>query len=101
MDFDVPYGLASASITTGKTVVATTGGSYHGCSLLPGATAQATVFIYDNASDTSGNILDIIVVTQGKDAWIDRYIPVIAKNGITVKATGAGMQGAVFYGPKG
>lgn len=99
--FDVPYGLASAAITTGLTVVATTGGSYHGCSLVAGSTAQASVYIYDNASATTGNIIDIIVVTQGKDAWIDRYIPVMAKNGLTVKATGEGLDGAIFFAPKG
>jgi len=99
--FDVPYGVASADITTGLTVVATTGGNYHGCSLIAGATAKATIYIYDNASTTSGNKLDMFVVKTGGDVWIDRFIPVIAKNGISVSLTGVGSEGVVFFSPKG
>jgi hypothetical protein len=98
--FDAEYGLASASLTTGKTVVATTQASYHGISIVASAT-KATIWIYDHASDTSGNLVDLIHVETNKSAWIDRYIPVQARNGLTVKATGAGLEGAVFYGPKG
>lgn len=98
--FDVEYGLASASLTAGKTVVATTGADYHGISIIAGA-ALCTVTIYDNASATSGNIVDIFLVKTTSDVWIDRYIPVKAKNGLTIDVSGADAKGAVFYGPKG
>lgn len=98
--FDIPYGLASAAFTTGKTVVATTQAAYHGVAMTAGTT-NCSIVIYDNASDTSGNVVDIIGVTATGNAWIDRYIPVIAKNGLTIKATGSGLDGTVFYGPKG
>lgn len=99
--FDVPYGLASVNITTGVTVVATTGGYYHGASVVAGATAKATVKIYDNASTTSGNKVDMFVVATDGDVWIDKYIPVIAKSGLVVEATGTGMDGVIFFVPKG
>ncbi len=98
--FDVGYGLASASLTAGKTIVTTTGADYHGISIVSSATA-CQVIIYDNASATSGNIIDIFVVKLNSDVWIDRYIPVKARNGITIDVGGAGAIGAVFYSPKG
>jgi len=99
--FDVTYGLSSAKLTVGTTIVATTGGNYHGISVIAGTSAKATIIIYDNASTTAGNILDIFTVTQDKNAWIDRYIPVKAKNGITVSITGTGANGAIWFSPKG
>ena len=39
--FDVPYGVASADITTGLTIVATTGGNYHGASVVAGDTSAS------------------------------------------------------------
>ena len=99
--YDISYGLASAAVTTGVTIITTTGGNYHGASIIAGATAQAVVKIYDNASTTSGNLMDVFTVTQGQNAWIDRYIPVVAKNGMTISLTGTGSEGAIFYGPKG
>ena len=98
--FDVSYGLASASLTAGKTIVSTTGADYHGISIIA-AGALVTVTIYDNASATTGNIMDIFVVKTNSDVWIDRYIPVKGKNGITIDVNGAGAKGAVFFGPKG
>lgn len=98
--FDIPYGLASAALTDGLTVVATTGAGYHGISIVAGATSTGKVIVYDNASATSGNIVDIIVTKTGGESWIDRYIPVQAKNGLTVSATGT-IDGAIFYSPKG
>ena len=98
--FDVGYGLASASLTAGLNAVATTGADYHGISIVASAT-KCQVIIYDSASATSGNILDIFIVKTNSDVWIDRYIPVKAKNGITIDVGGAGAIGAVFYGPKG
>ena len=98
--FDIEYGLASASLTAGKTIVTTTGADYHGISIIAGA-ALCTVTLYDNASATTGNIIDIFVVKTTSDVWIDRYIPVKAKNGLTINVSGAGAKGAVFFGPKG
>ncbi len=98
--FDVGYGLASASLTAGLNIIATTGADYHGIAVIA-AGALTTVTIYDNASTTSGNIMDIFVVKTTSDVWIDRYIPVRGKNGITIDVNGAGAKGAVFYGPKG
>jgi len=98
--FDVEHGLASASLTAGLNVVATTGADYHGISVV--ASAAATIItIYDNASATSGSIVDIMKIAAGGDVWIDRYIPVKSKNGLTVDIDGAGAKGAIFYGPKG
>lgn len=99
--FDVSYGLASADITTGLTIIATTAGYYHGASVVAGDTAKAVIKIYDNASATSGNRLDLFKVATGGDVWIDKYIPVIAKSGIVVEATGTGMDGIIFWVPKG
>lgn len=98
--FDVEYGLASASITAGMTIITTTSADYHGVSIVASA-ASCIVTIYDNASATTGNIVDIMKVGAEGDVWIDRYIPVKAKRGLTVDVNGAGAKGAVFYGPKG
>lgn len=99
--FDVSYGLASVAITaTGLVVVATTGGDYHGLSFVAGTT-QCTLTIFDSASATAGNILDIMVVNPGGNVWNDRYKPIRAKKGITVSVVGTGGTGAIFYGPKG
>ena len=99
--YDMPYGLASAAVTTGFTIVATTGANYHGASIIAGDTIKATCTIYDNASTTSGNIVDVFTVAAGQNAWIDRYIPVVSKNGLVLCLTGTGSSGAMFYGPKG
>jgi len=99
--FDISYGLASVAITTGVTIVTTTGANYHGFALISGATATATIKVYDHISTTSGNYLDLysIAQTQAKDR--EKYIPVVAKDGIVVSLTGTGSEGAIFYGPKG
>ena len=99
-NFDVAYGLASANITSGLTIVATTGANYHGISIIGVATDFVTVTIYDNASTTSGNLIDLMQIDTNKSVWVDRYIPVVAKNGIVVDMSGTG-KGAIFYGPKG
>lgn len=98
--FDVEYGLASASLTAGKTIVTTTGADYHGITIVAGG-ALCTVTIYDNASATTGNIIDMFLIKTTSDVWIDRYIPVKAKLGLTIDVSGAGAKGALFYGPKG
>jgi len=98
--YDVAYGLSSARITAGDTIVSTVQANYHGISVIGVATDQVTITIYDNASTATGNIVDIFQVDTQKSVWIDRYIPIVAKNGIVVSMSGTG-QGAVFYGPKG
>lgn len=98
--FDVEYGLASASLTAGLNAVATTGADYHGISVIAGG-ALCTVTIYDSASATSGSIVDLFLIKTTSDVWIDRYIPIKAKLGLTVDVSGAGAKGAIFYGPKG
>lgn len=100
-DFDVSYGLASASLTAGLNSVCTTGADYHGISIIATATTTAQVIIFDSNNATGGNVLDTFIVAPGGNEWIDRYIPVKAKIGITVGITGAGAKGAIFYGPKG
>ena len=99
--FDVPYGLASASLTAGKTIVATTGADYHGASIIAGTTARAEVIIYDSISASSGNIVDTFLVATNSDVWIDRFIPVKGKLGLVVSVTGVDARGAIFYNPKG
>lgn len=100
-NFDVPYGLASTALTAGSNIIATTAAYYHGITLVAGTTAQARVVIYDNASTTLGNLLDLFLVASNNNTWIDRYIPLQAKNGIVVSITGVGAQGAIFFAPKG
>ena len=98
---DVEYGVASAAITsTGLIVVATTGAKYHGISMIAKST-QVSIIVYDNATGTSGNLLDTMIIRMGGDRQGERTIPVIAKNGITLGVTGSQGEGVVFYGPKG
>lgn len=99
--YDVPYGVSSAALTVGTTIVSTTGANYHGISVISGDTAKATTTIYDNASTLSGNLVDLFTTTQANNTWIDRYIPVVAKNGLTISLTGTGANGVIWYGPKG
>ena len=101
MPFDVEYGIASAYLTVGTTVVATTAANYHGITVIAGSTTTARVVIYDNASTASGNRVDMFLVGADSNKWIDRYIPVKASKGLVVSITGTGAEGTVFYGPKG
>ncbi len=98
--FDVSYSLASVALTSGETVVATTGADYHGIAIVASAT-KASVYVYDNASTASGTLVDRFVVAEEDSVWIDRSIPVKAKNGLVVKIVGAGADGTIFYNPKG
>lgn len=99
--YDIEHGIASASITAGKTIIATTGADYHGISVIAGATAQATVRIFDSISASTGSIIDIFLVDANRNIWIDRFIPVKAKVGLVTSITGVGANGAIFYSPKG
>jgi len=101
--FDVPYGIASAALTAGLNAVATTGGYYHGC-VIQASAADCTAIVYDSASATAGNRLDMVMVDSdigGLFARSDLRNPVKAKNGITVGVSEAGAVGVCFYGPKG
>lgn len=98
--YDINYGLASASITAGLNVVATTQCSYHGITIIASAT-RTVVYVYDNASATSGNLIDLIVIATTAGLIADKFIPIYAKKGIVIGITGTGAIGTVFYGPKG
>ena len=99
--YDVDYGVTSVAITTtADVIVCTTGANYHGFKLITN-TAVCTVKVYDNASTTSGNLLDVALVgvTAGTNTFT--WIPTKAKNGIVVNVSGTLATGIVFFGPKG
>lgn len=97
---DVSYGIASLALTsTGVAVVTTTGGDYHGIAFLAGT--NTAIFVYDNPSTAAGNLLDTVFVASGSDKPRTNFVPVKAKNGITVSITGTGGRGTVFFSPKG
>lgn len=100
--FDSAYGIASTAIAvTGNTIVSTSQAYYHGIAAVPAA-ANYTVTIYDNISTAAGSILDVILVgSAGTGVRLMNYIPVVAKNGITVVVTGTAGAASVFYNPKG
>jgi len=99
--FDVDYGVASVAVTAaGLLTVCTTGASYHGIRIVASAT-QLTILVFDSASATSGNLLDVVRVSPGGNAYNDQFKPVVAKHGITVGVTGGLGKGVVFFSPKG
>ena len=99
--FDINYGIVSVGLTsTGVTIVATTGGNYHGISFLA-STTGVTAKVYDASVGTTGNMIDVIAVAANGTGWSDKYIPIYAKKGITVSITGTGGSGVLFFGPKG
>jgi len=100
--FDSNYGVSSVSITAaGLLAVSTTKVAYYGISLLASTTNAVKIFVFDAVSATTGNLLDVILVQQGKDRQGERAIPIMTKNGITVGITGTGGTGVVFFGPRG
>jgi hypothetical protein len=98
--FDVSYGIASVSITAGDLAISTTKVSYHGIAIVASA-SSATITIYDAIGTATGNIVDKILVTSNSGTHIDRYIPVMAKYGMYLVASGPGVTGTLFFGPKG
>lgn len=98
--FNVSYGVASAAITTGSVAITTTEAAFYGMDIAAGATAKAVVLVYDSLG-AGGNILANITVGSDDSKPIDRRNPIMAKIGIYVVATGTGMTGSLFYGPKG
>jgi hypothetical protein len=99
--FNISYGLASVAITSGNNVIATTSAAYYGCAVVAGLTSTATVIVYDNAATASGAIIEHVKVGDADSALNERYNPIMAKNGLFLVATGTGVQGSVFFGPKG
>jgi hypothetical protein len=100
--FDSAYGVSSVSITAaGLLAVSSTKVAYFGISLLASTTNQVSILVYDSINATTGNLLDVILVQQGKDRQGERTIPIMAKNGITIGVTGTGGRGVIFYGPRG
>lgn len=99
--YDISYGLASAAITATSIAITTTEAAYHGMAIVAGGTVFAKVFVYDAVSTTAGNLIDVFIVGSASSTLMERQIPVMAKNGIYVVASGVGVEGSLFYGPKG
>ena len=99
--FNVSHGLASVAVTTGAVAIATTEAIYHGITIVAGDTASAVVTIYDSVGGASGNIIERVNVRAQDSRLIERFNPVMAKKGLYIVATGTGLSGSVFYGPKG
>jgi len=100
-DFNVSYGLASSAVTTGNVAITTTESVYHGMAIVAGITASADITVYDAISTTAGNVLDRIAIGAQDSRNQERFKPVMAREGIYVVATGTGMNGTVFFAPKG
>lgn len=100
--FDAPYGIASASLTSGLNAIATTGGYYHGM-LIKASTGDCTAIVYDSASTTAGNYVDVVFVdfSAKESERSDLQNPVYVKNGITIGINEGGAIGVVFFAPKG
>ena len=97
---DVSYGVASIAVTTeGLIIVSTTGAAYHGIAYVSLTTATQ-IYVYDNPSGTTGNILDAVLINSS-DKPRTNFIPVMAKYGITIGVTATGGRGTIFYSPKG
>lgn len=99
--FNVDYGLASVAITATSIAIATTECAYHGVEIVAGDTTSAVVTVYDSAGGASGNILERVNVRAQDSRLNERYRPLMAKKGIYIVATGTGLSGTIFYGPKG
>lgn len=100
-DFNVSYGIATVSITTGNTAITTTQAAYYGITIVAGSTTAADITVYDSVNTSTGRILDRIRISQQDSRLYERYNPLMAKNGIYLVATGTGLTGTIFIGPKG
>lgn len=94
--FDVPYPIPSASLTTGNASVTTTAGDYWG--YVVQTTTATTIAIY-NSVTAVGALIDIATVTASTRVMNDT--PVLARVGISVNLTGTGSKATIFYTPKG
>lgn len=97
--FNVDYGISSAIIGTGNTIIATTQCAYHGMAVVA-LSNTCTITVYDNKSTGLGNVIDKFTLFNTSTSR-DRNIPIVARNGIVIVATGSGFSGTAFYGPKG
>jgi hypothetical protein len=101
-EFDIPYGISTVAITTGGFVVISSKKAfYHGIVYVNTATSPVTITVWDNATTTAGNILDLIRISATTGAKNEKFFPVVAKAGIVVSVSGTANQGMVFYAPKG
>lgn len=99
--YDVGYGLASAAITNGNVVVATTAAVYHGYVVV--ATSAGGLFkVFDSTGTTTGNLIDVILFAANVSTQSRNFQPVQAKKGLVVQVvTGTGITGSIFFVPKG
>ena len=99
--FNVSYGLAATSLTTGNLAITTTEAAYYGITIVAGATTTASITVYDAVNTGTGKVLDRFNVRAQDSRLNERYNPVQARYGIYIVATGTGMTGTLFFGPKG
>lgn len=101
-EFDIPYGISTVSISTGGfMVISAKKAFYHGLKYINTSTTPVTITVWDNATTTAGNILDLIRISATTGGGDEKFFPVIAKNGIVVSVSGTANNGTVFYAPKG
>jgi len=99
--FDVAYGLASAAVTNGSIVVSTTACAYHGF-VVQCSSAGGHLKIFDSTGTTTGNLIDIVLFGATVSTRDIRFHPVQARKGLVVQViTGTGIQGSIFFVPKG
>ena len=99
--FDVGYGIASAAITNGTTIVSTTASIYHGF-VVVASSAGGLFKVYDSTGTTSGNLIDAVLFAATVSTQNRNFQPVQARKGLVVSVvTGTGIQGSIFFVPKG
>ena len=94
--FDVPYAVPSALLTTGTTVITTTGADYAGFAIK--TVTASTLTIYNDTAGT-GAILDVITCSTSTRS--ETFLAVKARVAICAILTGTGATATVFYTPKG
>jgi len=94
--FDVPYAVPSALLTTGTTVITTTGADYAGFAIKTTTASTLTVF-----NDTAGTGAILDVITCSTSTGNRPFIAIKARVAICVILTGTGATATVFYTPKG
>ena len=99
--FNVSYGLATVALTATNVAITTTEAAYYGVSIVAGATTTASITIYDAVNTATGKVLERINVRAQDSRLNERYNPVQARFGIYIVATGTGLNGTLFFGPKG
>ena len=94
--FDVPYGISSALMTTGTSVIATTAADYYGYAIK--TTTVSTLTIYNDTAGT-GPIMDVISCSTSTKVL--GLVAVRARVALAAILTGTGATATVFYTPKG